>query len=66
MFETLGRVMLAANVTLKIECERCGHRAEWRRQDAFAIFGVDASPFAVRRRSRCVECGETNRVAVRI
>jgi hypothetical protein len=66
MFETLGRVMLAANDTLKIECETCGHRVEWSRRDAFALFGLDASPFVVRRRSRCANCGERNRIAVRV
>jgi len=66
MFETLARVMLAPGDTLKIECEACGHRLELSRRDAFAMFGADASPFVVRRRSRCAACGERRRVAVTV
>ena len=66
MFETLGRVMLAPNDTLKIECEACGRRVELSRRAAFARFGDDASPFVVRRRSRCAGCGERRRLAVTV
>jgi len=64
MFETLERVMVAQADRLKITCEACGHAAIWSRRDAFGLFGPDASPFTVRRRSRCRACGERDRLAV--
>ena len=66
MFETLGRVMVAPTATLKLDCEACGHRRTYSRTQAFAIFGIDASPFVVRRRSVCAQCGERRRVVASI
>jgi rRNA maturation protein Nop10 len=65
MFETLAKVMSPSD-TLKLTCEACGHRAEWTRRDAFALYGPDATPYVVRRRSQCRQCGERARIAVTI
>jgi hypothetical protein len=62
MFETLGRVMTSPAATLKLRCEACGHRSEWSRKKAFATFGPDASPYAIRRRLICGSCGERLRL----
>lgn len=64
MFETLARVMLAPADRLRLSCEACGHATIWTRREAFARFGADASPFAVRRRSTCGQCGERRRLSV--
>jgi ribosomal protein S27E len=63
MYETLGKLM-SASQTLKLKCEACGHQAEWPRADAFKRFGMNASAFMIRRRSKCAGCGEGQRIAV--
>jgi hypothetical protein len=62
MFETLERIMLTPSDRLTITCEACGHAAILSRRAAFTFFGPDASPFTVRRRSRCRLCGERERL----
>ncbi|CAN7660123.1 hypothetical protein LJR225_005250 [Phenylobacterium sp. LjRoot225] len=56
MFQTLQRVMSPAD-TLKMECGRCGHAAEWPQATALRRIGPDATPAEVRRRLRCGKCG---------
>ena len=50
------------NDRLKLSCEACGHHAELTRKDAFVLFGADATPFMIRRRSKCLVCGERQRI----
>jgi ribosomal protein L37E len=57
MFETLQRVMSNGGDRLKLRCEACGHGAEMTREQSFAAFGPDASPFEIRRRVVCTACG---------
>lgn len=64
-YETLGTVLRYQD-KLKIECGRCGHKAEIGQRDAIALFGGDATPFDIRRRLRCSRCHEVGRVEVRI
>jgi len=63
MYETLSRVMQPKD-RLKLACEACGHRAELTRKEAFVLFGAEATPFMIRRRSKCVVCGERRRITV--
>jgi hypothetical protein len=63
LFETLSRTMKVTD-TLKLRCDACGHRASFDCATAQALFGPDASPFAIRRRARCRYCGVTGRVTV--
>jgi hypothetical protein len=63
MFQTLRRT-LSAGATLKAECGACRRRVEFRQAEAFARFGPDASPFAIRARLRCEGCGARDRVEV--
>lgn len=56
MFQTLARTMNAKD-SVTARCEACGHQARWTQAQAFAAFGPDASPYAVRRRLRCSRCG---------
>ena len=56
MFQTLARTMGPHDV-LKARCAACGHEGRWTRAQAFARFGPDASPHAVRRSLRCLACG---------
>jgi hypothetical protein len=63
MFETLKKVMVSGS-TLKIQCGRCGHVHAWPREDAFKAYGPDAAPYDVRRRSRCLQCGERRKISV--
>jgi hypothetical protein len=56
MFETLDRVMTSPHDTLKLRCEKCGHRDEWTRDQAMATLGGDASPSLVRHRLVCGAC----------
>jgi hypothetical protein len=64
MFETLARVMTAPGDTLKVRCQVCGHRTDWRRKEAFERLGADTSPFTARRRLACGRCGERTRLEV--
>jgi hypothetical protein len=63
MFENLGRT-LRPDQTLKLRCDACGHPAAFDRETAFKLFDPDASPFEVRRRSRCRHCEASGLVRV--
>jgi DNA-directed RNA polymerase subunit RPC12/RpoP len=63
MFQNLRR-MMPERSTLKIECEPCGHQATWSQDQAFRRLGPDATPFEIRRRLRCDECGVRGRSRV--
>jgi len=65
MYETLSKVMSPSD-TLKLACEACGHRAELPRAQAFKRFRADATPFTIRRRSKCAACGERQRIQVSV
>jgi hypothetical protein len=56
MFQNLRRVMRAAD-TLKVRCENCGHMRTWSLEEAFRIYGGDASPHNIREKSCCSGCG---------
>jgi hypothetical protein len=58
--------MNSPSATLKLACEACGHHAELDRRTAFAIFGAAATPYAIRRRAKCIHCGERSRIGVSI
>jgi hypothetical protein len=67
MFQNLRRCMSETD-TLKLRCCRtgCGHVGEWNREQAFFIFGPDAAPYDISKRSRCGQCGERNAIHVYI
>jgi DNA-directed RNA polymerase subunit RPC12/RpoP len=64
--ETLGRIMESAADTLKLECKACGHKTAYARQDAWTIFGMHATPHSIRRRAKCIQCGERALINVAI
>lgn len=61
-YETLGK-MMSYNDTLKVKCN-CGHELSIPQKDAVSVFGADATPFDIRRRLRCSQCGELGKVEV--
>jgi hypothetical protein len=62
--ESLANQMNSDALTLKLKCEACGHKAERTRGEAFKLYGMGASPFEIRRRSKCILCGTKGRIAV--
>ena len=62
MFQNLNRSM-AQGETLKIACEARPHVATWTRAEAIARFGPEATPYDLRRRLACGECGAARRQA---
>ena len=58
MFQNLRR-MLPGGGTLKVRCvnEGCGHEANLTRDEAFRLFGGDATPRDIRLRLVCGVCG---------
>jgi hypothetical protein len=56
--------MLSPTDTLKVECGTCGHRATWRRSEAFDRLGPDVMPCDVRERLRCSVCSERSNLRV--
>lgn len=61
MFQNLGRT-LSHHQTLKIECTSCQHRAAWPREKAIELLGEDATPYDIRHRLRCGQCGDRHHV----
>jgi ribosomal protein S14 len=64
--ETLGRIMNSDADRLRIECKRCGRVVEYGRREAWATWGMNATPHAIRRRARCSGCGERALLSVTI
>ena len=64
--ESLANQMNGTSNRLIIKCGACDHRAEYLRADAWRIWGMHATPHAIRRRAKCILCGERNRIAVSI
>jgi ribosomal protein S27AE len=64
--ETLQRVMRSAGSTLKLRCGKCGHEVEFSRKVAWRLFGMDATPHAIRKRARCGKCGDKALVSVTV
>jgi hypothetical protein len=56
--EMLGRIMESETDTLKLACGKCGHKVTYARQDAWKIWGMQATPHSIRRRAKCILCGE--------
>jgi hypothetical protein len=56
MFQNLRRGLREGD-TLKVRCGACGHARAFPRREAFAVYGGDAWPDDIRRRSRCGACG---------
>jgi len=61
IFPKLAREM-GASSTLTLQCGRCGHMQTFNREQALKLYGPDATPYDVRRNSRCSECGERGNV----
>ena len=55
MFQTLARTM-DPRAALRIECEGCGRRVAWTKEQACRRLGPDSTPHDVRRRLRCSQC----------
>jgi hypothetical protein len=64
--ETLGRIMNSDTDRLRLECKKCGHAVEYARRDAWTIWGMHATPHTIRRRAKCIACGERNLIRVTI
>jgi DNA-directed RNA polymerase subunit RPC12/RpoP len=64
--ETLGRIMNSDTDTLKLECKSCGHKTEYARRDAWTIWGMNATPHMIRKRAKCIQCGERALISVSI
>jgi len=62
--ETLGRLMNSDTDRLRLACQKCGHLVEQPRREAWAVWGMQATPHAIRRRAKCANCGERNLVSV--
>ena len=62
--ETLGKIMSSDADRLKLECKKCGHSTEYGRRDAWTIFGMHATPHMIRRRAKCIKCGERTLISV--
>jgi hypothetical protein len=60
VFETLGR-MMGPRDKLRLHCQ-CGHDTGWTRPQAFRLFGQGATPYDVRRLTRCTGCGKRGQV----
>jgi endogenous inhibitor of DNA gyrase (YacG/DUF329 family) len=57
MFQNLHRSM-EGHERLSAQCEACGRKAVWSKEQACRIFGPDATPADVRRRLVCTDCGK--------
>lgn len=64
--ETLAKIMGSDADTLKLKCDACGHRAEYARRDAWQIWGMRATPHSIRRRAKCILCGERTLISVTV
>jgi hypothetical protein len=64
--ETLGRIMNSPSQRLKVRCDACGHASQYPRADAWAIWGMHATPHSIRRRAKCLICGERTLISVTI
>ena len=64
--ETLGRIMESEADRLKLACDACGHKTEYARRDAWRIFGMQATPHTIRKRAKCIQCGERARISVTV
>jgi DNA-directed RNA polymerase subunit RPC12/RpoP len=64
--ETLGRIMNSDSDRLKVTCDTCGHASQYARRDAWAIWGMHATPHSIRRRAKCIACGERRMISVTI
>jgi hypothetical protein len=62
--ETLGRMMNSDTDRLRLECTKCRHAVEYARRDAWTIFGMHATPHMIRKRAKCIRCGERNLISV--
>jgi hypothetical protein len=62
--ESLANRMNSEADSLKLKCEACGHQAEFMRAAAWKMFGMGATPHSIRRRAKCILCGERNLVAI--
>lgn len=54
--DRLGKAMQPHSV-LVLACHRCSHVAVWSRAEAMARCTGEATPFEVRRKARCSQCG---------
>lgn len=64
--ESLANKMNAANQRLFVKCGGCGHESSFIREDAWKTWGMHATPHSIRRRAKCVLCGERNLISVSI
>jgi DNA-directed RNA polymerase subunit RPC12/RpoP len=64
--ETLGRMMNSDADRLKLECQACGHKTEYARRDAWTIWGMNATPHSIRKRAKCIRCGERVLISVTV
>jgi DNA-directed RNA polymerase subunit RPC12/RpoP len=64
--ETLGEIMGSDANRLKLECRSCGHKTSYARQDAWRIWGMHATPHSIRRRAKCILCGERILISVTV
>jgi DNA-directed RNA polymerase subunit RPC12/RpoP len=62
--ETLGRLMNSDTDRLQLACKQCGHVVEQSRREAWAVWGMQATPHTIRRRAKCAKCGERNLVSI--
>jgi hypothetical protein len=64
--ESLANQMNSEAQRLRITCGACGHAAEFPRAAAWKLFGMHATPYSIRRRARCIVCGDRRMIATTI
>jgi peptide subunit release factor 1 (eRF1) len=64
--ETLGVILGSDTDRLKLECNNCGHKTSYARQDAWKIWGMHSTPHSIRRRAKCILCGERTLISVTV
>jgi len=64
--ETLAVILGSDTDRLKLECKSCGHKSSYARQDAWRIWGMNATPYSIRRRAKCILCGERTLISVTV
>ncbi len=52
--------------TLKRRRDACGHSTKWTRRHTVTLYGQHVATYMIRRRSKCIPCGERTRITVTI
>ena len=60
--ETLGVILGSDTDRLKLDCKSCGHKTSYARQDAWKIWGMHS----IRRRAKCILCGERTLISATV